>query len=104
MRGRQQRHPVLESAVFAAALLLSAFVARELWRRRPVTPDRAVGEAVPLAESVGKAVESNPYRPPLPAAASTHRTERAVTGGVPAIKLTRVQGRKHTFDAVPVPK
>jgi hypothetical protein len=96
MRGRPHRHPVIESAVFAAAILLSAFIARELWSRRAT--------AAPPPESAGPApVALNPARPPLPEVAGTRRTEDAVTAVAP-IKLTRVQPRKLKPDAVPSPK
>ncbi len=94
---RRHRHPALETAVFAAALLLSAFIARELWRRRPIVSSpmergkrltQPYGEDMPLPKSFGQATPS-------------HRTEQAVSGVAP-IKLTRVQRRKPK--AVPVPK
>lgn len=93
---RQKRHPVLETAVFAAALLLSAFIARELWRRRfaaQPAPETAVVQPAVL----------NPARPSLPLAAPARRTEVAVTGVAP-IKLTRVQRRKPKPAVVPAPK
>ncbi|MDD5302392.1 MAG: hypothetical protein PHS14_04710 [Elusimicrobia bacterium] len=96
MRRGQKRHPALEAAVFAAALLLSAFIARELWRRRSPAqpaPDTAVM----------RPIELNLTRPPLPLEDSPRRTEAAVTGVAP-IKLTRVQRRKPKPAAVPAPR
>jgi hypothetical protein len=96
MRRRQHRHPALETAVFAAALLLSAFIARELWRRR-ATP-------APAAETGRQgAIELNPTRPPLPSTTPGGRTEQAVTG-VPPLKLSRLQPHKPKPEAVPAPK
>lgn len=93
MRRRQQRHPALDAAVFAAALLLSAFIARELWLRR--TP-------VMLEPAALRPVVLNPGLPPLPVAATGHRTEVGVNGVAP-IKLTRVQRRASKSAAVPAP-
>lgn len=82
--------------MFAAALLMSAFIARELWHRRsPTLPEREPAAAEPVA--------LNPGRPPLPAMGTPRRTEVAVTGVAP-IKLTRVQRRKPKPDAVPAPR
>ncbi len=96
MRRRQQRHPALETAVFAAALLLSAFIARELWMRR------SSARPAPETTSIQPAA-LNLTRPPLPLMSPGGRTEQAVTGVAP-IKLTRVQRRKPKLDAVPIPK
>jgi len=96
MRRRPHRHPVLETAVFTAALLLAVFIGRELWRRRgpaPVVADPAAVEPIAL----------HPTYPPLPAAAKTSRTETAVSGVAP-IKLTRVQRRRPKSGVVPAPK
>lgn len=97
MRRRQHRHPALEAAVFAAALLLSAFVGRELWRRR--------AEAPPRAEPSGAAEPAvlNLVKPPLPSRYPSARTETAVAGA-PSIRLSRVQRRKPKSAPVPVPK
>ena len=95
MRSRQHRHPVLEAAVFAAALLLAAFVGRELWLRRAAAPSAASSSAVPVA--------LDPAKPPLPSKDPSGRTETAVTA-VPSIKLSRVQRRKPKTAPVPVPK
>jgi len=96
MRRRSKRHPAIETAVFAAALLLSAFIARELWQRRSAAPSPAA-----LETPVRRAAPLNISYPP--AAVPAHRTEQAVTGVAP-IKLTRVQRRKPKPDAVPAPK
>lgn len=96
MRRRSQRHPALEIAVFAAALLLSAFIARELWLRR------ASGPKEPEAAAMQPAVLNLSY-PPLPVAETGHHTETAVTSVAP-IKLSRVQRRKPKPEAVPAPK
>ncbi|MBI5246681.1 MAG: hypothetical protein HY923_05830 [Elusimicrobia bacterium] len=97
MRRGNHRHPVLEAAVFAAALLLAGFVGRELWRRRapapesagfPVIEEHVAAIATPLPQSVSKPVK---------------QTETSVTH-VPSIRLTRVQRRKQKNVAVPVPK
>ena len=96
MRRRSQRHPAIETAVFAAALLLSAFIARELWLRRsasPSTPGSAALQPVML----------NPTFPPLPTVEKGHQTEVAVTSVAP-IKLSRVQRRKIKTEPVPAPK
>lgn len=95
MRGRSKRHPVLETAVFAAALLLAAFIGRELWQRRAPAPPAEPEGMQPVA--------LRPDRPALPSASEPKRTETAVTG-VPPIKLTRVQRRKPTAPVVPAPK
>ncbi len=96
MRRRSKRHPVLETAVFAAALLLSAFIARELWQRRSAAPEPVVVEA-----PVRRAAPLNITYAPMPA--SARRTEQAVTGVAP-IKLTRVERRKPKAEAVPAPR
>ncbi len=94
MRRGPGRHPALETAVFAAALLLSAFIARELWSRR-----RA---ALRAPEAAGlQPAAPNLSRAPLPLEAGTRRTERAVTGVAP-IKLVRARRRKP--DVVPAPR
>lgn len=97
MRRRQHRHPALEAAVFAAALLLAAFVGRELWRRRAAVPsaERPSGTAEPAV--------LNPAKPALPSGSPSARTETAVIGA-PSIKLSRVQRRKPRAAPVPVPK
>jgi hypothetical protein len=99
MRRRSKRHPALETAVFAAALLLSAFIARELWHRR-FAAQPPPSAAVPAER---QPAVLNPTRPPLPVAASPRRTEVAVTGVAP-IKLSRVQRRKPGPASVPAPK
>lgn len=91
---RSQRHPVIESAVFVAAVLLAAFIARELWSRRQAPVPAASSDIAPIA--------LNPGRPPLPDIPGARRTEAAVTGVAP-IKLTRVQRRKLKSVAVPLP-
>lgn len=98
MRRRQNRHPALEAAVFAAALLLAAFVGRELWNRRRAEPPPAPPEA-----SVMEPAKLNPSFPPLPGVETGGRTETAVTG-VPPLKLTRVQRRTRKSAVVPPPK
>jgi len=98
MKRRSQRHPYVEAAVFAAALLLAAFIARELWARRQALP--------PVEDPPGKMQETlilNPTRPPLPAPATGSRTEQAVSIVAP-IKLSRVYRRKPKPSAVPAPK
>ncbi|MBI2387017.1 MAG: hypothetical protein HYV14_13575 [Elusimicrobia bacterium] len=97
MRRRQHRHPALEAAVFAAALLLAAFVGRELWLRRAAAPS----PEAPSAAAEPAAL--NPDKPPLPSMTSPGRTETAVTA-VPSIKLSRVQRRKPKPAAVPAPR
>ncbi|MCR4294339.1 MAG: hypothetical protein NUW21_02300 [Elusimicrobia bacterium] len=94
MRRRRNRHPVLEAAVFAAAILLAGFVGRELWKRR-VAPAPA--------PSVMEPAKLNLSYPPLPGTDLGGRTETAVTG-VPPLKLTRVQRRKPRTAVVPPPK
>jgi len=96
MRRRQHRHPALEAAVFAAALLLSAFIGRELWLRRAAPPSE------PPPALSGPA-SLNPGKPPLPSKSAGGRTETAVTA-VPPVKLSRVQRRKPRNGPVPVPK
>ena len=81
--------------MFAAALLLAAFIARELWSRR--------GPALTAPEARVMPAALNVTRPPLPAAQSGPRTEQAVSGVAP-IKLTRVQRAKPKAVAVPVPQ
>lgn len=93
MRRKQHRHPALETAVFAAALLLSAFIARELWRRRASAQE---------VEAPMKAVEIHATHPDY-AAPSRGRTEQAVMN-VPPIKLTRVQPRGPKPRVPPVPQ
>ena len=94
---RQHRHPIVETAVFAAAVLLAAFIARELWSRRgALRPDAPAAQAV-------RPVELNPTFPPLPVSSQSPRTETAVTG-VPSIKLSRVQNRRPKPSAVPAPR
>ena len=83
--------------MFAAALLLSAFIARELWHRRFAAQPPPTA-AVPAER---QPAVLNPTRPPQPVAASSRRTEVAVTG-VASLKLTRVQRRKPA--PVPAPK
>lgn len=97
MRRRQHRHPVLEAAVFAAALLLAAFVGRELWRRRAPDPSAAA------ASSAAEPAALKPDKPALPSKNPSARTETAVIGA-PSIKLSRVQRRKPKAAPVPVPK
>ncbi len=82
--------------MFAAALLLSAFIARELWRRRGA-PSSVAGT------EVQRPVALNLTRPPLPSTSPGGRTETAVTGVAP-IKLTRVQRRKPKPAPIPVPR
>ena len=96
MRRRAQRHPAVETAVFAAALLLAAFIARELWLRRAATA------SAPEAAAMRPAV-LNPTFPPLPTAETGHHTETAVTSVAP-IKLVRAQQRKSRPASVPAPK
>lgn len=98
MRRRRNRHPALEAAVFAAALLLAAFVGRELWLRRGALSATAAPEA-----SVMEPATLNPSYPALPGSETGGRTETAVTG-VPPLKLTRVQRRKTKAAVVPPPK
>lgn len=96
MRRRSRRHPYIETAVFAAALLLAAFIARELWIRRPpalAEPGEPVLRAAVLAVSY----------PPLPGTEPARRTEQAVTGVAP-VKLARVQRTKPKPRAVPAPR
>jgi hypothetical protein len=102
MRRRQHRHPYIETAVFAAALLLAAFIARELWSRRsPSVPPAGTSSALDPAAQHPTVL--HPTRPPLPPLVKTNRTEQAVTGVAP-IKLTRVQRRKPKAAVVPAPK
>lgn len=98
MRRSAHRHPYVEAAVFGAALLLAAFVGRELWVRR------AAGAASrPPEPSRTEPIALTPERPPLPLRPSERRTETAVTGA-PPIKLTRVQRRKPKTAPVPAPR
>lgn len=91
MRTRS-RHPALETAVFAAALLLSAFVARELWRRHGSAPSAAPA-----------AVRPEPAPAPSPAAGGkVYAMERAVTS-VPSMRITRIERRKPRPAPVPAP-
>lgn len=96
MRRRKHRHPALETAVFAAALLLAAFIGRELWLRRPAA------RPVPAAASV-QALALDVSFPPSPRAETARRTETAVTGVAP-IKLTRVARPKPGTKTVPAPR
>ncbi len=97
MKRREHRHPALETAVFAAAILLFAFVARELWRRRPVEA------VVPAKAAIAAPIELVPERPVVSAPTkAVSRTETSVKS-VPSIKLTRVSRRRKT-EPVPVPK
>ncbi|MBI2787727.1 MAG: hypothetical protein HYX59_03500 [Elusimicrobia bacterium] len=96
MRRGKHRHPALEAAVFAAALLLSAFIGRELWLRRAAPPSEAP-PALPGPAAL------DPAKPPLPSKTVGGRTETAVIA-VPSVKLSRVQRRKPKNAPVPVPK
>lgn len=98
MRRSRNRHPALEAAVFAAALLLAAFVGRELWSRRG--PASAASAAGPSAM---EPVKLNPSYPSPAVAVPGGRTETAVKG-VPPLKLTRVQRRGSKTAVVPPPK
>lgn len=100
MRRRQHRHPALEAAVFAAALLLSAFVGRELWRRRAATAATAPAAA---SSAAAEPAVLNPEKPALPSKSPAVRTETAVIGA-PSIRLSRVQRRKPRNAPVPVPR
>ncbi len=91
MRRSAHRHPVVENAVIAAALILAAFVGRELWRRRPSAQEEA------------KPAELKVTRPAVPQPEATKRTETAVVGVAP-IKLTRIQPGKPRQARVPAPK
>lgn len=98
MRARRHRHPVLEAAVFAAVLLLAAFVGRELWKRRaaalppPVAPanEPFMPTAIPAVPVRGAPVESF--------------TERG-TSYVPGIRLSRPPKprRRRTTPPAPTP-
>jgi len=93
---RRKRHSAVETAVFAAALLLAAFIGREAWKRRaPAAPEPA-----PL--TAHEPAVLTPSFPPLPAGAARPRTETAVTA-VPSLKLTRVQRRPRKTAPVPNP-
>lgn len=83
--------------MFAAVLLLTGFVARELWRRRAPAPPAAT--FMEMEEHVA----AIPRPLPLPPEKSAKVTETSVTR-VPSIKLTRVQRRKSKNVHVPVPK
>jgi hypothetical protein len=98
MRTRRHRHPYLEAAVFGAALLLAAFIARELWARRQARPPVEPGSG-----AMQETLILNPTRPPLPPSAAGPRTEQAVTRVAP-IKLSRISRRKPKPTAVPAPK
>ena len=98
MRRRAHRHPAIETAVFAAALLLAAFIARELWVRRSAPLPPPVAEPAPAATAVRATLQ-----PAIVLTRPVSRTERAVTAVAP-IKLTRVQRRKPKGDVVPAPK
>ncbi len=100
MRKRSHRHPALETAVFAAALLLAAFVGRELWRRRTVMapPEVEAGPQTPAP--------LNPIRTTYFGPAPAPRTVTAVMVPSP-IKLRRVKpakARLSKHDTVPLPK
>lgn len=94
---RSKRHPVVESAVFAAALILAAFIGREFWKRR------APAAIEPLTPAVVVPAVLTPTFPPLPTGARRPRTESAVSA-VPSLKLTRVRRRAREPVAVPAPK
>jgi hypothetical protein len=94
MRRRAHRHPYVEAAVYAAALLLAAFIGRELWARRRVPPPEEPGVVAPAVLT--------PTRPPLPGS-TVKRTEQAVTAVAP-IKLSRVRRLKPKTEPVPAPK
>ena len=95
MRRRQQRHPVLDTVVYAAAFMLLVFIARELWLRRPTAP-------LESSTAVIQPFVLHAITPPLPQAARTSRTEVGMTGVAP-IKLTRIPRRKHKTTVVPAP-
>lgn len=95
MRKSSHRHPYVEAAVFGAALLLAAFIGRELWARRaPADPKEPV---------ITTPIVLTPERLPLPGKPTTGRTETAVTGA-PPIKLSRVQRRRPKSAPVPAPR
>lgn len=81
--------------MFAAAILMFAFVARELWRRRPA-PAAAAPE-------IARPIELIP-EPPIgrQSVKAPPRTETSVKS-VPSIKLTKVARRRKT-EPVPAPK
>ena len=82
--------------MFAAALLLAAFIVRELWSRRtpaPVEPETTATSPAALI----------PIRPPLPVPLKRVRTETSVRG-VPSLKLTRIVPSKQKVVVVPLPK
>ncbi len=88
IRGRD-RHPAFEIAVFAAALLLAVFVARELWRRHQSAPPAAAAANPPAAD-------------PKPSRVAIGTSERSVSS-VPRVRLTRIERRKPKPRAVPAP-
>ena len=87
-RGRD-RHPAFEIAVFAAALFLTVFVARELWRRY---------HSAPPAAAVSVPSDADPQ----PSGVEIGTTERSVSS-VPRVRLTRIERRKPKPRAVPAP-
>jgi hypothetical protein len=90
-----KRHPALEAGVIAAALLLAAFVGRELWRRRSApsaAPPIAVAE--PSADA---ALQPGPTPMPEP------KAEISVSGGVP-FRAGRIVRVKRRADAPPPPR
>ncbi|PIR17793.1 MAG: hypothetical protein COV48_08280 [Elusimicrobia bacterium CG11_big_fil_rev_8_21_14_0_20_64_6] len=92
----RKRHPALETAVFAAALILAAFLIREFWSRR------SAANPAPQ-ETTAAIMEPVELKAARPAPVSHGRTEQAVTG-VPPLKLSRVQPRKLRTKAVPAPR
>jgi hypothetical protein len=96
MRGRSNRHPLLETAVFAAALILAAFVARELWRRRSAVPESPLSAAAPAATAAAE-----PMDPPASEAGSP--TEKAV-GGLAPLKRSPAGRRRPRPAVVPAPR
>ena len=94
---RRKRHTAVEAAVFAAALILAAFIGREAWKRR------APAAAEPIQSSVPVPAVLTPTFPPMPTGTNRPRTEMGVTA-VPSLKLARVQRRPLKTVPVPAPK
>jgi hypothetical protein len=97
-----KRHPVLEAGVIVAALLLAAFVGRELWKRRAAesaAAERPIEAPEASPGSIGVAAIAE--RPPAPSLEP--RARAAVAVGLP-FKATRVERPKPRRAAPPPPK
>ena len=91
MRSSRRSRTIVETAVFAAAILLAGFLARELWlRRRPAPAPEA-----PAAPAVAA-----PVRPAWPKPAPQAEVG---TAGSPPVRMTRIEKRRPKT-SVPSPR